>query len=210
MKAAAIPLSFLLELTSAVAFAQSKIDPLEQLRACSLMERSERLKCMDELSRNVSPAARVEPAVDDWIISETTSPIDYSPIVTAKSGSRGDSDSSLMQLLIRCHRGRTELVATGPTISRRGADYAISYRINGNGPVQLAGGAPSFGLGAALQGDVVRLLKSLPEQGDFAVRLSARAGDSHEGHFSLGGLKMVRDKIALACKWPSAVPMPRR
>ena len=94
-------------------------------------------------------------------------------------------------------------------ISRSGADYAISYRINGNQPVQLAGGPSSVGKGAAFQGDVVRLLQSLPEEDDIAVRLSTRTGAAQEGHFLLGGLKMVREKVAVACKWPQAVARPR-
>ena len=76
-------------------------------------------------------------------------------------------------------------------------------------PVQIAAGPPSFGTGAAFKGDVVRLLQSLPEEGDIAVRLSPRTGAAREGYFSLGGLKMVRDKLAAACKWPQAIAKPR-
>ena len=32
------------------------------------------------------------PASDNWIVSETTSPVDYSPIVTATTFSRGGSE----------------------------------------------------------------------------------------------------------------------
>jgi len=203
MKASAIPLSVAFEVASAVAFAQSVTDPAEQLRACSLQERSERLKCLNELSHDISPAIRVAPEIDNWIVSETTSPIDYTPIVTARTASRGGSDNSSVQLLIRCRSGRTELVATGPAVSLSGAAYAISYRINGNQSVQIAGAPPSFGTGAAFRGDIVGLLQSLPEDGDLTVRLSARAEGSHDGHFSLRGLKAVRDKIAVACNWPN-------
>jgi len=112
-----------------------------------------------------------------------------------------------MQLSIHCRAGRTELVVAGPAV-RSGEDYAISYRINDDQPVQLAAGAPSFGTGTAFAGDVVRLLQSLPEEGDFAVRLLTRAGAAHDGHFLLGGLKMVREKVAAACKWPRAVAKP--
>ena len=97
----------------------------------------------------------------------------------------------------------------GPAVSRSSADYAISYRINDGQPVQLAAGAPSFGTGAAFTGDVVRLLQSLPEEGDIAVRLSTRTGGAQDGDFLLGGLKMVREKVAAACKWPHAVARPR-
>ena len=77
------------------------------------------------------------------------------------------------------------------------------------GQMQLASGSPSFGTGAAFTGDVVRLLQSLPEEGGLTIRLSARTGVAQEGYFLLGGLKMVREKVAAACKWPHAVAKPR-
>ena len=70
-------------------------------------------------------------------------------------------------------------------------------------------GRLAFGTGAALTGDVVRLLQSLPEEGDIAIRLSTRTGAAQDGSFLLGGLKMVRDKVAAACKWSHAVAKPR-
>ena len=139
---------------------------------------------------------------DNWIVSETTSPVNYTPIVTATAFSRGGSDGSSMHLSIHCRGGRTELVVAGPAVSRSGADYVISYRVNDGQPVQLAAGSPSFGTGAAFTGDIVRLLQSLPENGHIAVRISARGGAAQDGHFSLGGLKTVREKLAAACKWP--------
>jgi hypothetical protein len=210
MKTVAIPLFVAFEFASVVAFAQGGSDPVADLRACSVMEREQRLECLEKLSHSIAPPARpAAPVGDNWIVSETTSPVNYTPIVTATAPSRGGSDGSAMQLSILCRGGRTELVAAGPAISRSGADYAISYRINDGQPVQLAAGAPSFGTGAAFTGDVVRLLQSLPEEGEIAVRLSTRTGAAQEGHFLLGGLKMVKDKVAAACKWPQAVARPR-
>jgi hypothetical protein len=52
-------------------------------------------------------------------------------------------------------------------------------------------------------------LQSLPEEGDIAVRLSTRADAAQDGHFSLSGLQIVREKVAAACKWPHAVAKPR-
>ena len=156
---------------------------MAQLRACSVMEREERLECLEKLSRSIAPPARPAPAGDNWIVSETTSPVDYTPIVTATTSSRGGSNGSAMQLSIQCRGGRTELVVAGPAVSRSSADYAISYRINDGQPVQLAAGAPSSGTGAAFTGDVVRLLQSLPEEGDIAVRLSTRTGAAQDGSF---------------------------
>ena len=105
------------------------------------MEREERLECLENLSRNIAPPARPAPAADNWIVSETTSPVDYTPIVTATTFSRGGSNGSAMQLSIHCRGGRTELVVAGPAVSRSSEDYAISYRINDGQPVQLAAGS---------------------------------------------------------------------
>ena len=209
MKTAAIPLSVAFNVAGGIAFAQGASDPMAHLRACSLMEHAERLECLEKLSRNIAPPARPVPGSDNWIVSETTSPVDYAPMVTATTFSRGGSDGSSMQLSIHCRGGRTELVVAGPAVSRSSEGYAISYRINDDQPVQLAAGSPSFGTGAAFTGDVVRLLQSLPEEGDIAVRLSTRTGAAQDGHFFLGGLKKVREKVAAACKWPHAVATPR-
>jgi hypothetical protein len=38
-------------------------------------------------------------------------------------------------------------------------------------------------------------LRSLPEEGDFALRLLTRAGAAQDGHFLLGGLKMVQENM---------------
>jgi hypothetical protein len=88
MKTAAIPLSVAFEVASAVAFAQGANDPVAHLRACSLMEQAERLECLEKLSRSLAPPARPAPEGDNWIVSETTSPVDYTPIVTATTSSR--------------------------------------------------------------------------------------------------------------------------
>jgi len=209
MRTAAIRWFVAFELTSGIALAQSPSDALAQLRDCSLMERAERLKCLDRLSRIIAPPAPATPAVGNWTISETTSPVDYMPFVVAVTPSRGGTEGSAMQLSIYCRNGRTELVVAGPAISGRGGDYTMLYRVNGDQPVQAAAGAPSFGTGVAFKGDVVGLLQSLPEEGEVTVRLSPRTGVAREGSFSIGGLKMVREKLAAACRWPQAIAAPR-
>ena len=210
MRTAAIPWFVAFELTSGIALAQSPSDALAQLRDCSQMERAERLKCLDRLSRSMEPPpARPAPANDNWTMSETTSPVDYMPFVVAVTPSRGGTEGSAMQLSIYCRNGRTELVVAGPAISGRGGDYTMLYRVNGDQPVQAAAGAPSFGTGVAFKGDVVGLLQSLPEEGEVTVRLSPRTGVAREGSFSIGGLKMVREKLAAACRWPQAIAAPR-
>jgi hypothetical protein len=205
--AAAFPLAVTFKIVCGCAYAQGADDPMTNLRACSVMEGQARLECLQDLSRKIAPAGRPGP-YDNWLLSETSSPVDYSPIVTATTFARGGPNGGAMQLAIHCRKGRTELVLAGPAVSRSAEEYAISYRVNADPPVQLAAAPPSFGSGAAIRGDVVRLLQSLPDEGDVAVRLSPRTGAAQEGHFLLGGLKTVREKLAAACKWPQAVARP--
>jgi hypothetical protein len=200
----AIPLSFAFEIASGIAFAQGAADPMGYLRACSLMERAERLGCLDKLARDVAAPDRAAGSGDNWIISETTSPVNYTPMVTAIASSRSGRDGSLMRLAIYCRGGRTELVVSGPAVSGGSADYTISYRVNDGQLVQLTAASPSIGRGAAFTGEVVRLLQSLPEDGHIDVRITGRSGAVQDGHFLLSGLKSVREKLAVACKWPDS------
>lgn len=213
MNTPAIYLTVAFGVASATARAQGTNDPVTQLRACSVMQHAERLECLDRLSRDIAPPLRQTPTAnngaDNWIVSETTSPVDYAPIVAATASYRRSADASSMQLSIQCRGGRTELVVAGPAVTRSGEDYAISYRINDEQPVQLAATSPSFGAGAAFRGDVVRLLQSLPDEGGIAIRLFTRAGAVLDGYFLLSGLKMVRDKVSAACRWPHAVSRQR-
>ncbi len=94
----AILLSVALDVASRVVFAQETGDPMADLRACSLMEQAERLECLEKLSHSIAPPADPAPGSDNWIISETTAPVNYTPIVSATAVSTGGSDGSSMHL----------------------------------------------------------------------------------------------------------------
>jgi hypothetical protein len=210
MKRATLLLEATLAIVQGIALAQGADNPIAQLRACSPMERADRMECLDNVSRATAPPARPAPEADGWIISQTSSPVDYAPIATATIASRKDVSGSTIQLAIRCRGGRAELAVAGPTISGRGEDYVVSYRINGGQPVQIAAGAAAFGAGVAFKGDAGSLLQSLPSQGELAVHLSLRVGTAQDEIFPLVGLEAVRAKIAVACNWPRAVAKPNK
>src|SRR4029077_16089480 len=113
MKAIALSVAF--GVASRIAFAQGAADPMAHLRVCASMERAERLQCLDRLARDIAAPDRAAGGGDNWIVSETTSPVNYTPIVTATTPSRG-SDGSSMQLAIHCRGGRTELLVSGPAV----------------------------------------------------------------------------------------------
>ena len=218
MRIARIGVALGFGLAGAEALAQVAPDAMEKLRACSQLGPAERLQCLDKLSRDIAPSPgsgsaappAPAPAADNWIVSETTSPLDYTPVAIATASSGGSDGDSLMQLSIQCRGGRTELVIAGPALTRRGEDYLVSYRVDDGQPVTLAIGTPASGTGIAIRGDVVRLLASLPDSGNLAFRVTARHGAALEGRYTLAGLKRVRDRLAAPCKWQAAAGAPRR
>ncbi|MGE7472445.1 hypothetical protein ACQKLX_23620 [Bosea sp. NPDC003192] len=204
-----VMLSVVFEIASRIAFAQGAPDPMAQLRACSLLDPAERPACLNKLPQPVTVPRRPPGDAEGWIVSETTSPVDYTPIVTATTFAQGDANGALRQLSIHCRGGRTELVLGGQATTESGADYSLSYRLDDSQPVQVAAGRPTYGTGVAFRGDVVGLLLSFPNEGGIAIRLGTRAGAVHDAHFSLVGLKAARDRVAAACKWPRTLARPR-
>ena len=143
-----------------------------------------------------------------WVVSQTTSPVDYSPIATATTASRKIAGSPALRLSIRCRGGRTELAISGPAITPPGDDYFISYRVNNGQSVHFGGVAPSFGDGVAFKGDAAALLQSFPADGELAVDVMPLRGSAQQGVFSLSGLEMLRAKIGATCKWPPVLANP--
>jgi hypothetical protein len=143
-----------------------------------------------------------------WIISQTTSPIDYSPIATATTSSRPIAGSPPLRLSIRCRGGRSELAVSGPEITDTGDHYFVSYRVNDGQPVRFGGVAPAFGDGVAFKGDAAALLRSLPAEGELAVLVMSLKGSSQQGSFSLNGLETLRAKIGATCNLPHVLAKP--
>jgi hypothetical protein len=216
MKTAAIYLTFAFGLASSAAPAQGAGDAMEQLRACSLLAPVERLDCLDRLSHDISPppaaassTSAAAPAASNWIVSQTTSPLDYSPVAIATASSRAGPEGATMQLSIQCRGGRTELVIGDPALTLRAEDHVVSYAVNDSPPAVVAAGAAASGTGVALRGDVVRLLASLPDHGDVAFRVTNRQGATLEGRYALAGLKTLLARLAVPCKWPATAGAPR-
>ena len=211
MRIATTCVAFAFGLASAGALAQGGSDAMEKLRACSLLGPAERLECLEKLSRDLAPPPRpveaaapaAAPAADNWIVSETTSPLDYTPVAIATASS-GGGPGGIMQLSIQCRGGRTELVIGGPALTRRAEDYLVSYGVNDGQPVVVAAGPSASGTGVAIKGNVVRLLASLPDRGEVAFRVTTRQGAALEGRYALAGLKIVLGRLAVPCKWPAA------
>ena len=144
-----------------------------------------------------APALAPQLAENTWIVSETRSPVDYSPVAIATASTPD------LQLSIQCRGGRSEMVVASPRLALRADRHAVSYAVNEGASVPIAVGPSSSGSGLALRGDVSRFLVALPERGEVAFRVAGREGEALEARFALAGLKALHGRMAGPCKWPS-------
>ena len=151
-----------------------------------------------------SADASSKPPDADWIVSQTTSPIDYTPLITAVIRLPFTVKHAPTTLAMRCRGGRTEfLVRTeGTWRASRAREVQVDYQINDQPVVKLAWTVSADGRTAIYKDDPVALLQSLPEGARLKIDVRDEPGASHEAAFELTGLDAVREKIAAACKWP--------
>ena len=180
-------------------------DAVDRLKACSQFAGMDRLKCVDELlgemTETLPPAPSQGP---NWIISETTSPVDYRPQITALTTARASSQDAPSSLAIHCRARRTELIISTTGSWKQATDGVVKvlYRINQEPPVEQRWSPAETGRSFAFQGDVVRFLRSMPDSGQILVKVYAGNAPPYESTFKLIGLDPVRRKIAAACSWP--------
>jgi len=140
----------------------------------------------------------------NWVISETTSPIDYSPLVTGLIRTTSEAKDAPSALAVRCLGQRTELLVRtegtwGPT---HGHELRVDYQVNDQPAVGLQWILSSDGKTATYKDDPVSLLQSLPDGARLKINVADRASSSHEATFQIHGWDVVRNKIGTACKWP--------
>jgi hypothetical protein len=178
-------------------------DAVDRLKACSQFEGMQRLKCVDELLQEMAPDA-VQSQGPKWIISETTSPVDYKPQIVALETARPSSQDAPSSLAIHCRAQRTEMIisTTGSWKQATNGEVRVVYRINEEPPVEQRWRPAETGKSLVFQGDVVRFLRSMPDSGQILVKVYAGKAAPSESTFQLVGLDPVRRRMAAACNWP--------
>jgi hypothetical protein len=139
----------------------------------------------------------------NWLISETTSPVDYSPLVTALLRPTSQVKDAPSSLAIRCVGQRTELVlhTEGTWTAPRSRELRVDYQVNDQPAVGLQWILSSDGKTATYKDDPVSFLRSLPDGARLKINVADRASFSHEATFQIDGWDVVRNKIGTACKW---------
>jgi Type VI secretion system VasI, EvfG, VC_A0118 len=143
---------------------------------------------------------------DNWIVSETTSPLDYSPLVTAVTRSTTGPRDAPDTLAIRCVGLRTEILlrTEGTWRATRSNKVQVESQIDDQPLVRLQWMASSDGKTVSYGNDIIGFLQSLPESARLKIKVLDGAGPGHEATFELAGLDAVLKKIAAPCRWSAA------
>lgn len=203
------PVAMVLSIVSQAVCSQPADDAISRLKACFQLERAPQAECLENLSRELADKNNqnsAEPAARSWIVSETMSPVDYSPMITATTSSHAAAKDAPATFVIRCRGQRTDLLVSteGSWRASRANELQVDFRVNDQPAVRMPWIASSDGRTAIFKDDAVRFLRSLPDRGRIIVSVSDWQGAAHEASFQLTGLDGVRQKIAAACKWTPA------
>jgi hypothetical protein len=198
-----------LSIVSQEVCSQPADDAISRLKACFQLERALQSKCLENLSRELSDKNKqgsAEPAARSWIVSETLSPVDYSPMITATTSSQSAVKDAPAIFIIRCRGQRTDLLVSteGSWHASRANELQVDLRVADQPAVRMQWTASSDGRTAIFKEDAVQFLRSLPDGGRIIVSVSDWQGVAHEASFQLTGLDAIRQKIAAACKWTPA------
>jgi hypothetical protein len=139
----------------------------------------------------------------DWILSETTSPVHYSPLITAVIRATSDVKDGPNSLAVRCRAQRTELSirTDGAWVAPRGNDVMVDYQINDQPVVRQPWILSADGKTASYRNDPVELLRSIPEGATLKVAVADKGNIRREATFELTGLSGIRQKVGTTCKW---------
>ena len=197
-----LPLAALaLASVSQVVCGQPAGDANARFKSCLQLDGAARGQCLETIARELSGAsAPAQSNGGNWVISETTSPVDYSPQITAAISSGSAVKDAPSSFSIRCRGQRTELLVatTGSWRPSSNGIFKVIYRINEQPVVE--GWWSAGGRGAIFRGDANQFLQSLRDGGRLSISVYDAQGVAHEATFQMSGLDHVRRKIAAVCK----------
>jgi len=158
----------------------------------------------DAKTEEAQPAKpQAKPSESNWVVSETKSPVDYSPLLIAVIRPMSSSPGGPVSLAIRCRGGQTALLIRTERIwhaTRRNA-LPVDFQINGQSTLRQNWTLSADARIASYADDPVELLRSLPD----GARLTVSVTDAAEqATFLLAGWDAIRKRVETACKWPKA------
>lgn len=149
-----------------------------------------------------APVAQTSTAqTSGWIVSEISSPVDYSSVITATIRARSENRIAPATLVVRCRGGRNELWLRMEGIPRppRGGEILVSQQLNDQPMVKSRWTASADAKTASYKGDAAALLQSFSEDARLKIIVSDGSGRDSEATFQLAGWNTIHDRIAAAC-----------
>ncbi len=203
MKRSLLALGLLVSATPAMS------EPLEsQMLACRAKTiPAERLECLDAIPL-AAPPTTDSVGTGRWIVDESRSPLDDSPLVTATlPTSSGATD---LVFAVRCKEGRTEAFVSANQPIGFSQTIEVQYRMGQAPAVRADWAASTTGRGAfAPRGTVISVVRAIPAEGTMFVRVRGQV-TILEASYETRGVDEVRRKVAAACRWPAEGARPSR
>jgi len=151
------------------------------------------------------PAAPAKPSSDGWTIGETTSPVDFSPLLVAELRPVAPApDGAPAVLMLRCRSARTEISvrAQGTWRPSRPGDVDVALQMDGQATGQhLRWLLSQDGRTASLPQDAAETVRAWSES-RISIAVTDGGGSGGASIFDLSGVETVRARLAAACHWP--------
>ncbi len=141
-----------------------------------------------------------------WVMGETTSPVDFSPLLVAKLYALPPVAANAPEiLLLRCRKQRTEMSLSVNGAWRASRDGVVEVTISVDEPTtaRLRWPLSTDGRTASMPEDATEAVRTL-RGGRTSISVTDGAGHNTSSIFDLAGIDAVRSRLASTCHWPNA------
>jgi hypothetical protein len=153
----------------------------------------------------IPPVAPAKPPFNGWTVGETTSPVDFSPLLVAELRPVAPPpDGAPAMLTLRCRNARTEISvrAQGTWRPTRAGDVDVALQTDSQSTAQHVRWLLSQdGRTASWAQDSAETVRAWRES-RISVAVTDGGGSGGTSIFDLSGVETVRARLAAACHWP--------
>jgi chemotaxis protein histidine kinase CheA len=146
-----------------------------------------------------------------WIVGETVSPVDFSPLLVAQINSvASNKPDAPSALVLRCRAGRTEmsLRTQGSWHAGRAGVVEVVFTDDRRPAQRSRWSVASDGKSASLTEDAISAVQGLLGT-TISISVSDGGQDVGTATFELAGIDAVREKLAKKCRWPAVAAQSR-
>jgi hypothetical protein len=151
-----------------------------------------------------TPVAPAKPSSSGWTVGETTSPVDFSPLLVAELRPVDPAPNGApAALTLRCRSARTEIsvLAQGTWRPSRAGDVDVALQMDGQETGHLRWLLSQDGRTASLPQDAAEIVRTWRES-RVSIAVTDGGGSGGASIFDLSGFETVRARLSAACHWP--------